>query len=295
MSAVGPHGSADPATEFEHLRPYLLRVAYSHLGTVGEAEDVVQEAWLRFDRAERSEIRDLRAWLTTTVARLSLDTLKSARARREQYVGTWLPEPLISDESEDPADRVTLDESVSIAMLVVLESLSPAERSAFLLHDVFGYSFEEVGAIVGRSPAATRQLAARARKHVEDGRPRYPASAEQQREVVQAFVTAVAQGDLEALVGLLDHDVEMRSDGGGVVTAARQVLRGAVRVGRAIAAMAGHYAGQFELFPIYVNGGPGLRIQDADGETVVAFMVDGGRIRAINVIRNPEKLRRSSP
>src|SRR5689334_14687199 len=153
--------------EFERLRPYLLRVAYSHLGSLAEAEDVVQEAWLRLTRASREEIRDLPAWLTTTVSRLALDALTSARARRERYVGQWLPEPLVTDlGDEDPAEAAALDESVSMALLLVLERLTPAERTAFLLHDVFGLSFEEVAGVVRRSPAAVRQLASRARHHV---------------------------------------------------------------------------------------------------------------------------------
>ncbi|MFZ0089329.1 MAG: sigma factor-like helix-turn-helix DNA-binding protein, partial [Solirubrobacteraceae bacterium] len=175
------------------MRPYLLRAAYSHLGTLVEAEDVVQEAWLRLERTDRAEIRDVRARLTTVVSGLALDALTSARARREHYVGPWLPEPVIDAHGavgEDPAGRVDLDESVSLAMLVVLESLSPAERSAFLLHDVFGYSFSEVASVVGRTPQATRQLASRARHAVEARRPRYPATSDEQRRVVEAFLAA---------------------------------------------------------------------------------------------------------
>jgi RNA polymerase sigma-70 factor (ECF subfamily) len=279
------------ASEFEQLRPYLLRVAYSHLGSLGEAEDVVQEAWLRLQRVERAEIRDLRGWLTTVVARLALDTLTSARARREHYVGTWLPEPLVAREDEDLADRVTLDESVSMALLVVLESLTPAERSAFLLHDVFGYSFEQVAGIVGRSTQAARQLAARARRHVEAARPRYPATRAEQRQVLDAFLSAARSGDVATLLALLDREVEYRSDGGGRVPAARQVLRGAERVLSTLTAMAGHYDGVLEAAVVDVNGVPGLLVEGEGTVSVVAFTVDGGRIRAIDVIRNPDKLR----
>jgi RNA polymerase sigma-70 factor (ECF subfamily) len=281
------------ALEFERLRPYLLRVAYSHLGSFGEAEDVVQEAWLRLGSAERPGIRDLRAWLTTVVARLAIDALTSARVRREHYVGIWLPEPLVATgrEDEDLADRVTLDESVSMALLVVLESLTPPERSAFLLHDVFGYSFEQVAGIVGRSPQATRQLAARARRHVEAARPRYPATAAEQRQLLEAFLTAASSGDVEALLALLDPDVEYRSDGGGRVPAAGQVLRGAERVASALAAMAAHYRGALEAAVVDVNGTPGLLVEGEGTVSVVALTVDAGRIRAIDVIRNPDKLR----
>ena len=281
------------AAEFEQLRPYLLRVAYSHLGTVGEAEDVVQEAWLRLERTGRAEIRDLRAWLTTVVARLAIDALTSARARREQYVGMWLPEPLVATgrADEDLADRVSLDESVSMALLVVLEALTPPERSAFLLHDVFGYSFEQIADIVGRSPQATRQLAARARRHVEAGRPRFPATAAQQRQLLEAFVSAASSGDIDALLALLDPQVEYRSDGGGRVAAVAQVVRGAERVATMLAAMAAHYRGVVEAAVVEVNGAPGLLVEGGGELSVVALTVDAGRVRAIDVIRNPDKLR----
>ncbi len=282
------------ATEFERLRPYLLRVAYSHLGSIAEAEDVVQEAWLRLIGTDRSEIRDLRAWLTTVVGRLALDALTSARARRERYVGPWLPEPVVDTPSSptDPASRVDLDESVSMALLIVLESLSPAERSAFLLHDVFGYSFAEVAGVVGRTPAATRQLATRARHAVEARRPRYPARAEQQREVVQAFLAATEDGDIASLVELLDPAVTFRSDGGGVVSAARKEFTGAERVARIFMAMAGHFGDQLRLSPLLVNGSPGLLMEIRGAPSVVAFTVDGGRISEIDIVRNPAKLTR---
>ncbi len=286
--------SNQPTTdEFEALRPYLLRVAYSHLGSISEAEDVVQDAWLRLLRADRAEIRNLRAWLTTVVSRLALDALSSARARREQYVGPWLPEPVIDTgrPDADPASRVDLDESVSMALLVVLEALSPAERSAFLLHDVFGYSFSEVAEIVGRTPQATRQLANRGRKAVEARRPRYPAGPDEQREVVSAFHTATENGDLAALLELLDPEVTFRSDGGGLVNAARKVFTGAERVARIFTAMAGHFGDRFRMTPIVVNGSPGLLMETGGPPTVVAFTLDQGRISEIDLVRNPEKLR----
>jgi RNA polymerase sigma-70 factor (ECF subfamily) len=282
------------AEEFERLRPYLLRVAYSHLGSLGEAEDVVQEAWIRLVGAERAEIRDLRAWSTKVVGRLALDALTSARARRERYVGPWLPEPLIDapDNGLDPAARVDLDESVSMALLIVLESLSPAERSAFLLHDVFGYSFSEVARVVGRTPAATRQLAARARRAVEARRPRYPAGPDEQRDVVDAFLTATETGDIASLLELLDPAVTFRSDGGGVVSAARQIFTGAERVARIFTRVAHHFGAQFRASPIIVNGTPGVLLETGGGPpSVIAFTIDQGRITAIDVIRNPEKLK----
>jgi RNA polymerase sigma-70 factor (ECF subfamily) len=290
------HARPEPAertlAEFNRLRPYLLRVAYSHLGSLSEAEDLLQEAWLRLTRADRSEIRDLRAWLTTVISRLALDALTSARARRERYVGPWLPEPLVqqADDGADPALRGDLDEEVSMAMLIVLESLSPAERSAFLLHDVFGYSFDEVARIVDRTPAATRKLAARARAAVEARRPRYPAPAAEQREIVAAFMDAAHNGDIAALLELLDPSVTFRSDGGGLVPAARRAFTGAERVARIFTAMSGHYGEQFAGSPITVNGAPGLLLNVGGSHSVVAVTIDAGRIASLDVMRNPNKL-----
>jgi RNA polymerase sigma-70 factor, ECF subfamily len=290
QSRPGPSDST--LAEFDRLRPYLLRVAYSHLGSLSEAEDLVQEAWLRLGRADRAEIRDLRAWLTTVISRLALDALTSARARRERYVGPWLPEPVVQDgdEGADPAHRADLDEDVSMAMLVVLESLSPAERSAFLLHDVFGYSFEEVAGIVDRTPAAVRKLAARARSAVESRRPRYPARAEEQREIVAAFLDAAQNGDIAGLIELLDPSVTYRSDGGGVVPAARKTFTGAERVARIFTAIAGHYGDLYNGSVITVNGAPGLLLEIGEDRSVIAVTIDAGRVTSLDVMRNPDKL-----
>jgi RNA polymerase sigma-70 factor (ECF subfamily) len=285
-------GAADgQLTEaFEAQRPRLVRLAYATLGSLADAEDCVQEAWLRLQRAqERTEIRDVAAWLTTTVSRLALDALGSARARRERYVGEWLPEPIVEDiDAADPADRVTLDESVSTALLVVLERLSAPERTAFVLHDVFSISFEEVADIVGRSPAAVRQLASRARRHVEEGRPRLPPTRAEQREIVTAFAAATQAGDLERLVTLLDPDVVWRGDGGGKVPTFG-VQMGALEVARRLVTTFKHppQASTIAL----VNGAPGIVLRDAVGFlTVVSFTVDAGRIVSIDTVRNPDKL-----
>ena len=283
------------AERFEALRPRLLRVAYSQLGSLAEAEDVVQDAWLRLERADADAIEDLEAWLVTVVGRLALDALGSARIRRERYVGPWLPDPLVAAATgagADPADRVTLDETVSHALLFVLERLTPAERTAFILHDVFGYAFEEVGEVVGRTPAAARQLAARARRHVVEQRPRQSGSREEQRRAVEAFATAAAGGDLDALLAVLDPDVVMRSDGGGRVRAARKPLVGADRVSRALVALARKFAAAADMRPADVNGLPGLVAVDrASGQvSVVAFTVDAGRITTIHIQRNPDKV-----
>jgi RNA polymerase sigma-70 factor (ECF subfamily) len=275
---------------FEAHRGRLLRVAYATVGSVPEAEDCVQEAWLRLQAQDPASIRDLGAWLTTTVSRLAYDTLGSARARRERYVGPWLPEPLVEDFGDsDPAQRVTLDESVSMALLVVLERLSPAERTAFLLHDVFGMAFEEVADVVGRTPAAVRQLASRARRHVEDGRPRFPPTQAEQQRLVTAFAAACGNGDVQQLAALLDPDVVWRADGGGKVTAAYPAAGGAQTVARMLLALARRPPRSMRMAA--VNGAPGLVMRDADGVlTVIAITVDAGRITALDVMRNPDKL-----
>jgi RNA polymerase sigma-70 factor (ECF subfamily) len=280
------------AERFAQARPRLLRLAYSELGDLSEAEDVVQEAWLRLERTGAESIENLDAWLTTVVGRLALDTLRSARARRETYVGPWLPEPVVAAASEDPADRVTLDESVSYALLAVLEQLSPAERTAFVLHDVFDVPFGEVADAVGRSPDAVRQLASRARRHVREQRPRFEASRDEHERAVRAFADAVAAGDLDSLVAVLDPDVLWTADGGGRATASRKPVRGALRVARAWVALR-HRAIVPAATPIDVNGRPGLLIAGTDGHrSVLSFVVEGGRIVRLDVVRNPDKLRR---
>jgi RNA polymerase sigma-70 factor, ECF subfamily len=276
---------------FLAARPRLLRLAYSQLGDLGEAEDVVQEAWVRLERAGPETVEDLDAWLTTTVARLALDVLRSARVRRVSYVGPWLPEPVFT--AGDPADRVTLDESVSYALLAVLEQLSPAERTAFVLHDVFDVPFPEVAEIVGRSPDSVRQLASRARRHVARERPRRPVSADEHRRAVEAFERASADGDLEALLEILDPDATFVSDGGGQVIAARKPLRGALRIARAWLGIRRRYPAEHATL-VEVNGLAGLLLEGPGGESrsVLAFAVDGGRIVRLDVLRNPAKLKR---
>ena len=287
MTRVEP-GAATLAERFEAQRPRLVRLAYGQLGSLAEAEDVVQDAWLRLERVDAGEIRDLGGWLTTTVSRLALDTLRSARVRREAYVGPWLPEPIVSEPG--PAERAAQAEKVGLALLVVLESLSASERVAFVLHDVFGYAFDEVASALGTSSAAARQHASRARRAVEARRPRFPATPSQQREVVEAFEHAVGEGDVEELLQILDPDVVFTSDGGGVVSAARKPLAGAERVARVVLALAAKGAVRQE--PVDVNGLRGSLVVGYDGvPTVFSFTVDAGRIVAIDVQRNPAKLR----
>jgi RNA polymerase sigma-70 factor, ECF subfamily len=280
------------AQRFARARPRLLRLAYSELGDLGEAEDVVQEAWLRLERTGADSIDDLEAWLTTVVGRLALDTLRSARARRESYVGPWLPEPVVSTVGEDPADRVTLDESVSYALLAVLEQLSPAERTAFVLHDVFDVPFGEVARVVGRTPGAVRQLALRARRHVAERRPRFEASADEHDRAVRAFAQAVGDGDLDGLMAVLDPDVVWTSDGGGRAIASRKPVHGADRVARGWVALRRKPVIE-PATPIELNGRLGLLTAGADGDrSAISFLVEDGRITRIDVVRNPDKLRR---
>jgi RNA polymerase sigma-70 factor, ECF subfamily len=283
----------DLAAEFEALRPQLTRVAYGMLGSLAEAEDIVQEAWLRLSRADRAAIDDLRAWLTTVVGRLALDALGSARARRETYVGEWLPEPVV-DEWEGDEDP-TLDEAVSTALLVVLERLSPAERTAFLLHDVFDLPFDKVAAVVGRSPDAVRQLASRARSHVEAGKPRFPAGPEDELRIVGAFALAWQEGDHAALLALLDPEATLRADGGGKVASAGRPLEGSERIARALLGLRRstlrrgiEVGGRLAR----VNGAAGIVLTEPGITSVVSLTIDDGRITAVDIVRNPDKLRR---
>lgn len=279
------------AEAFQRRRPYLLGVAYRLLGTVTEAEDAVQETWLRVHRTAMDDIEDVDAWLTVVTTRICYDVLKSARRRREHYVGEWLPEPIVEGTSgADPADRITLDDSVRMALLVVLESLSPAQRTAFVLHDVFGLPFDVVAEVVGRSPAACRQLAARARAHVESRAPRFDADAEQRRHAVEAFRHAALTGDLTRLVGVLDPEVVLRSDGGGKVPARRTPLAGAEPVARFVLAIAAERAHMRQHLAT-VNGQPGLVTTEDDRTVaVMGFETSGGRITEIDLVMNPDKL-----
>jgi RNA polymerase sigma-70 factor (ECF subfamily) len=277
-------------------RPRLTNLAYRLLGSLAEAEDAVQEAyarWYAMPARQQEAIVAPGAWLTTVVGRICLDQLRSARVRRESYVGEWIPEPLPEQargSAADPADRVTLDESVSMAFLVVLESMTPAERVAFILHDVFGYPFAEVAEVVGRSPAACRQLASSARRRIRAQQPP-PAPAAEMAGIVRDFKRAWEAKDIQALVGLLDPDAVAVADGGGLVSAELRPMEGGERIARACADFAGALAG-ITLVESRVNGQPGLLVQ-VDGVTVAvcAFAVAAGRITRMWAIRNPEKLR----
>lgn len=293
MSEPGVSGFAQ---EHAQLRPLLFSLAYRIVGSVSEAEDLVQDAFLREQRARRDgvEIESRRAFLTTVVTRLAIDHLRSARARRARYVGPWLPEPLLADPEADAAQQAELADSLSLAFLVVLETLSPLERAVFVLREVFDYTYTEIAQIVGRREAACRQLAARARRHVDERKPRFEVSRREREEVAARFFAAFANGNAEALVAVLAHDVVLTADGGGKAAGLPRPLHGRDRVLHALVAFArqGDRIGA-RLERATVNGGPGGVTRDGEGRviSVVSLEVAGGLVQQIHSIVNPEKLR----
>jgi len=291
---------SDPGL-LEELRPRAFSVAYRMLGSVSEAEDVVQEALLRVHSAiERGEeISSPRAYVATVTTRLAIDELRSARARRESYVGEWLPEPVTERPEDDPARQAELADSLSLAFLVVLESLTPEQRAAFLLHDVFDYDYERVAEIVGTSETNARKLASRARKHVDEGRIRFDASEEQRNELATSFFAAVENGDFDSLEALLAEDVELHGDGGGIGPAIRHPVYGRAKAAQLMRSW-GRIAeriGGFEIRRVTVNGQPGAEFFDQDGRliSVMALDVADGKVQTIRSIVNPEKLGHLGP
>ena len=285
--------SDDTAAGFEPHRRRLMGLAYRMLGSVSEAEDIVQEAWLRWHGADRAALREPAAWLSRVVARLCLDQMKSARARRETYVGPWLPEPVL-DEAAVAADTAgERAEDISVAFLLALERLSPLERAAFLLHDVFDMDFSAVARTLGREAAACRQLAARARAHLKAARPRFTVAPADGARLVQAFLAAAGSGDPAALARLLSEDAALHSDGGGKRLAALNVIAGRDRVARFFLGVARKgYWPHWHIRPETVNGMPGLLMIDPEGDLqTVAFQIADGAITAIYIVRNPDKLR----
>jgi RNA polymerase sigma-70 factor (TIGR02957 family) len=285
----------------DELRRAAFAIAYRMLGSVSEAEDVVQEALLRLHRAqsEGERIESPRAYVSTVATRLGIDQLRSARRRRETYVGDWLPEPLVTSTEEDPARHAETADSLSMAFLVLLESLSPEQRAVFLLHDVFDYPYDEVARIVGKSEANARQLAARARRHVDERRPRFEASREQRERLADRFFAAVEQGEVEALETMLAEDVVLQGDGGGKAPALARALYGAGRVARTLAnwARQAERVGGVTLRRIEVNGQPGATLADAEGKliAVMALDIDGDRVQGVRSVVNPDKLRHLGP
>jgi RNA polymerase sigma factor (sigma-70 family) len=282
------------AERFQDHRPRLRAVAYRLLGSASEADDAVQEAWLHLSRADPSGVDNLGGWLTTVVARVCLDLLRARRSRREEPVGVHLPDPILSGaDGVDPEEQALLAEGVGLALLVVLDTLAPAERLAFVLHDMFAVPFEEIAPIVGRSPAAARQLASRARRRVQGAAPVPDADLARQRAVVDAFFAAARGGDFAALLGLLDPDVMVRADAGAVPLGAPRVVRGAAAVAEQVLAAGGFGRFGQSARPVLVNGAAGV-VLVARGRpvAVVGFTVRGGRIIAIDILADPARLRR---
>jgi RNA polymerase sigma-70 factor, ECF subfamily len=283
--------------EFEELRPLLFAIAYRVLGSVSEAEDAVQETWLRYESSP-AQPRSAKAFLSAVVTRVSIDVLRSARVRRETYVGQWFPEPLLTDPYEDPQRSAELADSVSMAALLLLERLSPLERAVFVLREVFGFGFPEVAVAVGRSEAACRQLAVRARRHMDVGRPRFEADRRERAELAARFFDALRDGDVDGLRELLAADVQMVGDGGGKGPALTRGVIGADNVARVLASifpLLGRVDARVE--PRELNGQPGAILRDRDGKVVGTLTLDvlSGRIQTIRSVVNPDKLRHVGP
>jgi RNA polymerase sigma-70 factor (TIGR02957 family) len=285
----------------EEVRPLAFGLAYRMLGSVSEAEDVVQEALLRLHQSldTGEQIASPRAFVATVTTRLAINELRSARARRERYVGDWLPEPIITEGKDDPAEHAETADSLSLALLVLLESLSPEQRAVLLLHDVFDYSYPEIASIVGKNEDNVRQLAVRARRHVHERRPRFSTTREEQHELAERFFAAVEHGDLAGLEALLAHDVELTGDGGGKAPALARSLRGRSRVAHAVINWARLLSRipDISLRPIEVNGGPGALYLDQQQRVVgvLALDVTGGQIANIDSVVNPDKLTHLGP
>ena len=286
MSASTILADADATAQFDAMRPALLRLAYRMLGSLADAEDVAQEAFIRWMGADRAVVRVPEAFLRRTVTRLCLDQMKSARVRRETYVGPWLPEPLIEEEPED-AD-------ITLPLMLALERLSPLERAAFLLHDVFGQDFSEIARTLGRDATACRQLASRARSHVREARPRFQVDRKRGLALAEAFYEASRSGDMAALGAMLAQDVSLHADGGGKRNAAPRAILGrdhVMKVQRALAVLFRRHHSAL-VRTVFINGLPGFVTLEADGEyQTTAFDIEAGEIRAIYIVRNPEKLR----
>ena len=285
----------------EEPRPASFAIAYRMLGSVSEAEDVVQEALLRLHQTlENGErIASPRAVVATITTRLAIAALRSARARRERYVGEWLPEPILTDELEDPARQAEMADSLSVALLVLLESLSPEQRAVLLLHDVFDYGYEEIARIVGKHDDNVRQLATRARRHLEQRRPRFQTSREQRDELARRFFAAAQAGELAGLEALLAHDVVLTGDGGGKVPALARSLRGRSRVARTLlnwVRLAARISG-VSMRPVEVNAGPGALLLDGQGRVIGVWALDiaGEEIQSVRAIVNPDKLAHLGP
>ena len=285
------------AEEFEQLRPLLFSIAYRILGSVSEAEDAVQETWLRY-AASPTQPTSAKAFLSAVVTRISIDVLRSARVRREEYVGQWFPEPLLTDPYEDPERSAELADSVSMAALLLLERLSPLERAVFVLREVFGFGFGEVASAVGRSEAACRQLAVRARRHMDAGRPRFEADRRERDELAARFFDALREGDVEGLRELLAADVQIVADGGGKAPQLARAIVGAGNVARVLASIFPWLVRiEVTVEPHQVNGQPGAIFRDRDGKVLTTMALDilDGQIQTIRSVINPDKLGHVGP
>ncbi|GHH83841.1 DNA-directed RNA polymerase sigma-70 factor [Kitasatospora indigofera] len=283
--------------EFEELRPLLFSIAYRVLGSVSEAEDAVQETWLRFDGSATRPV-SARAFLSATVTRVSIDVLRSARVRREAYVGPWFPEPLLNDPYQDPARSAELADSVSTAALLLLERLSPLERAVFLLREVFGFGFDETAAAVERSEAACRQLLVRARRHMAAGRPRFAADRQERQELAARFFEALKDGDVDGLQRLLAADVQLVGDGGGRAPQLARAVTGAQNVARLLATVLPRLLQvEVTLEQHEVNGQPGAIFRDREGRILQTMALDvlDGRVQAVRAVSNPDKLGHLGP
>jgi RNA polymerase sigma-70 factor, ECF subfamily len=285
------------AGEFEELQPLLFAISYRILGSVAEAEDAVQETWLRYETSP-AEPRSAKAFLSAVVTRISIDVLRSARVRREEYVGPWFPEPLVTDPYSDPERSAELADSVSMAALLLLERLSPPERAVFVLREVFGFGFPEVAAAVGRSEAACRQLAVRARRHMDAGRPRFEADRREREELAARFFGALREGDVDGLCELLAADVQLAGDSGGKVPALARTIIGAENVTRVLVSIFPWLVRiDVTLEPSQVNGQPGAIFRDRDGKVLFTLALDvlDGQIQMVRSVSNPDKLAHLGP
>jgi RNA polymerase sigma-70 factor (ECF subfamily) len=279
------------AARFEELRPYLFAIAYRMLGSVGEAEDILQEAFLRWDRAG-DDVDSPKAYLSKIVTRLCIDHLKSARVRREAYVGPWLPEPLVTETEPDASERIEQAETMSMAFLVLLETLTPVERAVFLLREVFDYDYTDIAQVVGRSEDNCRQIAHRAKQHIAARRPRFSASPQKRREMTTRFLEACAMGDLEGLTTLLRDEIRLMSDGGGKVRAARRPIVGPDRVARFIFGVLKKAPDDLAMRIVWVNGEPAVALYDGTAPySLLTLEVGEDGVTGINIIANPDKLR----
>jgi RNA polymerase sigma-70 factor, ECF subfamily len=279
--------------DFNHHRPLLFSIAYRMLGTVTDAEDMVQETFLRWQQTTKETVRSAKTYLATIITRLCIDHLRSAHVQREQYVGTWLPEPMLTQQSDNPTDLMELADSLSIAFLAVLERLSPIERAVFLLRDVFEYDYDEISQIVSKNPTNCRQILKRAKGHLADQRPRFPVSRLQKEQTIAQFLEASTRGDLQDLLLLLAKDVTFYSDGGGKVIAAIKPIHGNVKVARMLSAIRRKWLANAVYRLVDINGQPGI-IQYLDGNihSVITFEIADDCIQSIYSVRNPDKLAR---